>query len=315
MSVPGLNPRRMLRLMGAAVRRCELQLGGLTILTEAATGAWAVTPVLAGMAGAASVLAVARDSRYGPACCARAWTASLAEQAGVSVEFLAEKTPQALRAADIVTNSGHLRPLDAAAIAAMRPGAAIPLMYEAWEFRAGDVDLAACRARDISVAGTNEAHPAVAVLPYLGVMAVKFLLDAGVAVRGSRVAVLCDNAFRPHLLEGLRAAGAEVGEEGPLDAVLVAMRGAEPAALATRSPGAVVAQFWGDIDRGALARAGVPFWPVEPPSPGHMGILPSAIGPEPVIRLQAGGLKVGQLLVHGGVDAAVASGFGQAVLP
>ena len=35
------------------------------------------------------------------------------------------------------------------------------------------------------------------------------------------------------------------------------------------------------------------------PRPGHMGVLPSAIGPEPIIRLQAGGLKVGQLLAAG----------------
>ena len=27
-----------------------------------------------------------------------------------------------------------------------------------------------------------------------------------------------------------------------------------------------------------------------------MGVLPSDIGPEPVVRLQAGGLKVGELL-------------------
>jgi hypothetical protein len=135
----------------------------------------------------------------------------------------------------------------------------------------------------------------------------------------------------------LRGAGAEAecaaavpaGEEA-FDAVLVALRprGAPvlpPAAMAViaeRWPCAVVAQFWGDIDRAALARLGVPFWPVEAPAPGHMGVLPSAVGPEPVIRLQAGGLKVGQILAEAmardageaeAVEAAVASGFGQAI--
>jgi hypothetical protein len=43
----------------------------------------------------------------------------------------------------------------------------------------------------------------------------------------------------------------------------------------------------------------VPVWPDKAPKPGHMGILPSALGPEPIIRLQVGGLKVGQLLVQG----------------
>jgi len=30
-----------------------------------------------------------------------------------------------------------------------------------------------------------------------------------------------------------------------------------------------------------------------------MAVLPSAIGPEPIVRLQAGGLKVGELLARG----------------
>jgi hypothetical protein len=29
-----------------------------------------------------------------------------------------------------------------------------------------------------------------------------------------------------------------------------------------------------------------------------MGILPSAVGAEPIVRLQAGGLKVGEILMH-----------------
>jgi hypothetical protein len=36
-----------------------------------------------------------------------------------------------------------------------------------------------------------------------------------------------------------------------------------------------------------------------------MGILPSAVGPEPIVRLQAGGLKVGQVLARG-LDSAAA---------
>src|SRR5579884_1842531 len=49
---PGLNPLRLIRLMRAAIDRCGLDLSGLTVLTEAATGAYAVTGVLAAMAGA-----------------------------------------------------------------------------------------------------------------------------------------------------------------------------------------------------------------------------------------------------------------------
>jgi hypothetical protein len=36
---PGLDPRRLIRLMTAAIDRCSLDLTGLTVLTEAASGA------------------------------------------------------------------------------------------------------------------------------------------------------------------------------------------------------------------------------------------------------------------------------------
>ena len=70
-------------------------------------------------------------------------------------------------------------------------------------------------------------------------------------------------------------------------------------ALGELAPGTVLVQYWGDADRAAAAAAGVPVWPPEAPHPGHMGVLPSAVGPEPIVRLQAGGLKVGEVLARG----------------
>jgi len=35
---------------------------------------------------------------------------------------------------------------------------------------------------------------------------------------------------------------------------------------------------------------------------GHMGILPSAIGYDPIIRLQSGGLKAGEALLSGNYE-------------
>ena len=55
-SRPGLNPLRLVRLMRQAVARCELDLSGAVVLTEAASGAYVVTPVLAALAGAARVV-------------------------------------------------------------------------------------------------------------------------------------------------------------------------------------------------------------------------------------------------------------------
>jgi hypothetical protein len=312
-----LNHARLVNLMEQAVARCRLDLRGAVVLTEAASGPYAVTPVLAALAGAGRVYALTRSTRYGAIEEIRARTLALAALAGVQgrIEVIAEKTAAVVGQADVVTNSGHLRPLDAQTIGWMKPSAVIPLMFEAWEFRSEDLDLEAAGRRGIPVVGTNERHPAVDVFSFLGIMAVKLLLDAGVAVYGSRILVLCDNPFGPFIERGLAAAGATVetraapaeAESGAgLDAVLVALRPtatpvitvAETNIIAARWPGAVVAQFWGDVDRAALAGAGVPVWPVDAPALGHMGILPSGVGPEPVVRLQSGGLKVAEVLMR-----------------
>jgi hypothetical protein len=314
---PGLDIRRLMTLMRAAITRCELDLRGRTVLTEAATGAYVVTPVLAAMAGA-DVYALAASTEYASAPELRTATLELAESAGVvaQINLITEKNPTVVGAADIVTNSGQVRPIDRSMVASMSQSSVVPLMYESWEYRDSDVDLMACRERGIPVAGTNERHHSVDVFSFLGLMAVKQLHDAGVAVYESRVLVLCDNLFASYIVSGLRRAGAHVSHAVKLteqvldqqyDAVVLAMQPGVGCALTAggaqllgeRAPGSVLVQYWGDTDREALAKFGVPVWPRLAPRPGHMGVLPSAIGPEPIVRLQAGGLKVGQLLANG----------------
>jgi hypothetical protein len=314
---PGLDPRRLVRLIEEAVDRCRLNLSGRTVLTEAASGPYAATAVLAAKAGA-DVYALARETPYATVPELTDATTGLARLAGVTarIEYAPAKSASLVGAADIVTNSGQVRPIDAELVAWMKPSAVVPLMYESWEYREQDVDRAACRSRGIAVAGTNERHPAVDVFSFLGPMAVKQLHDAGVALPGARIGLLCDNPFEPFITGYLRRCGSHVVTAPRLtpavlpprcDAVLLALRprgepvlaAAEATLLASEAPAAVLVQYWGDADRTALAAAGVPVWPPDPPLAGHMGVLPSAIGPEPVVRLQAGGLKVAELLARG----------------
>ncbi|MFN6572164.1 hypothetical protein [Dendronalium sp. ChiSLP03b] len=314
-SRPGLNSHRLVRLIQQAIQRCELQLDNLTVLTEAATGAYAVTPVVAAIAGAKKVFAIARSSRYGTLEQVKAQTLELAELAGVSdrLEFITDKTQDIVAQADIITNSGHVRPINAQMIAWMKPTAVIGLMYEAWEFRPEDVDLLACRQKGIKVAGVNERHPGVDVFSFLGIMATKLLLDAGVSVYTSNILLLCDNPFSSFIERGLVNAGANVDTVDTIsvaptdktyDAILVALQPRpEPVLTATDAvliakywPGTLVAQYWGDIERSAFVSHHIPVCPEIEPKPGHMGILPSAVGPEPIIRLQTGGLKAAEVI-------------------
>jgi hypothetical protein len=312
---PGLNSQRLVSLIQQAVQRCELQLDNLIVLTEAATGAYAVTPVVAAIAGAKKVFAIARSSRYGTLEEVKAQTLELAALAGVSdrIQFITEKTKDIVAQGDIITNSGHVRPINAEMIAWMKPTAVIGLMYEAWEFRPEDVDLTSCHQRGIQVAGVNERHPSVDVFSFLGIMAVKLLLDAGVAVYTSNILLLCDNPFSSFIERGLVNAGANVdtvdsiaaaSTDKTYDAILVALQPRPEPVLSVKDaamiakywPGALVAQYWGDIERSAFSAHNIPICPEVEPKPGHMAILPSAIGPEPIIRLQTGGLKAAEAI-------------------
>jgi hypothetical protein len=311
---PGLSTGRLSRLVTEAVERCALNLSEKTVLTEAATGAYVVTPVLAAVAGA-RVLALTADSRYGTAAEVKAQTEALAARLGVGdrITITTERTAAHFAAADVVTNSGHVRPIVGTLAGAIRPDAVLTLMFESWEALVGrrDIDVDALRDRGVQIAGTNERHPHVDVFAYLGPMAVAELADAGIPSYRSRIAVLCNNAFRDYLVDGLKTAGAEVDVAESLDglsggaapdAVLVALRPTGAPVLSTgdvsrinsRWPNCVLVQFWGDIDR---TQCPVPVWPVVAPPAGHMGVLPARLGPEPIVRLQTGGLKVAQVLL------------------
>lgn len=317
-AAPGHSGDRLLRLARRSVAQTRLDLSGRVVLTEAATGAYAVTPVVAALAGA-EVVALTRETRYGTVDEVTRQVMALAEAAGVAdrITVTTERRPADIARADVITNSGHVRPIDEAMVASMKPTAVVPLMFEAWEAEAGrsDLDVPALRKHGVAVAGTNERHPDVDVFSYLGLMAVKQLLDAGIPAYRSRIALLCDNPFSDFIVRGLTGAGAEVTVADTLDelltaeqpdALIVAMRptgspvltAAELDALAGRWPDTVVAQYWGDLDRDGLARHGQPVWPPSAPGAGHMGVLPSAVGPDPIVRLQTGGLKVAEVLLR-----------------
>ena len=317
-SRPGFRPSRLRRLMLEALAETQLRLAGRTVVTEAASGAYVVTPVLAALAGA-RVQAFARDSRFGTFDEVAATTRDLAARAGVldRIEIVADRGRLRFEQADVLTNSGHLRPLDAALVARLRPGTALPLMFEAWEFRASDLDLEACRRRGILVAGTNERHPAVDVFSFLGPMAIKLLFEAGIAVYRSRIVVLCDNPFSSYIARSLERLASQLAiVNAPVappfspDAVVVALKpSSAPAEVAMLSEqiadaysDAAIVQYWGDLDRHLFQARGMSVWPPEPPSPGHMAVLPGDIGPEAIVRLQTGGLKVAEVLLKRAED-------------
>jgi hypothetical protein len=144
-----MDAQRLVRLAKASVADMRIDLDGAVVVTEAATGAYAETPIIAALAGARRVYGFTRRRRTARSRTSSGRPRELAVEAGVldRIEVRTDRPISVIDEADVVTNSGHVRPLDHAVISRMRPGAALPLMFESWEIQAGRFDLAARRSR------------------------------------------------------------------------------------------------------------------------------------------------------------------------
>ncbi len=304
--------RRLHRLCLRAVRDFRLELKGARVLTEAASGAFVVTPLLAAVAGA-DVDAVVRDSRYGRAADVITRTRELAEAWDVGDRILCHPRleSETIGRADIVTNLGFVRPIDRTFVSRLKPSAVIPLMWETWEYREEDLDLAACRERGVAVLGTNEADARVGTLDDVGRLSVKLLREAGVEIRGSRIAVVGGGVFREKIRGALSRLGSDPDVDrfpDETDAVLIAEHHRKELLIGDGGRVRLPADWWkgrkvihlcGRIDADWLKQAGAEVTPGSPAPFGRMSFTTGHLGPGPVIRLHAAGLKVGEAMWRG----------------
>jgi hypothetical protein len=323
------------------VESLDLNLKGKVVLTEAATGPYVVTPVLAALAGA-KVYAYAKNTRYGEVHEVFDNTKKVYENLeddSLDINFICNVTPDIIAQADIITNSGHLRPLDAEKLQYAKDDVAIPLMYEAWEWRDADMDINYIRKRGFKIGATNERHPEVDVFNFLGDMAVKLIFDSGLCLYKNKFILICNNDFGPHIAkvvakmcDGLgvidkmenrhkyqfenvdwisefpkidipdkyKDAEAVIFTAYPFDDVWMGSgnEAISIAKLKQRLNHPYVLRYAGDVDCKGLKAFDINYYPQHVAS-GHMGILPSAIGYDPIIRLQAGGLKAAEALITG----------------
>jgi len=320
------NQTRCLRLIDEALETFRIDLSEQTVLTEAATGYYMLTPLIAALAGSKQVCVFSRDSRFGRATDVIKATLSLAKRCGVAERIvpLTSRFDESISDVDIVTNLGFVRPLDSEFLARLKPTAVIPLMWETWEYRPADLDLAACRRLGLAVLGTDEHVEELQTFGYIGHIATKLLHEAGVEVFRSRIVVFGSGEFARTTVSTLAAAGAEVdrmfchrderllshSDESVLqhadaivmvehhhDRLLLGRGGAaDPQWLSERNPALVVVHICGNADRMALAEAGIRCRPERFASAGSMSVAIGHVGPKPLIDLHTAGLRVGQLL-------------------
>ena len=207
------DQRRLKRLIAEAPGRFGLDLTGLTVLTEAASGPFVSTALIAACAGA-EVRAVTRDSSYATARDVASTTMALAAELGVA-ERLTVSVGRAAAVAEgchIVTNLGFVRPIADDIVAKLDPCAVVALMWEPWEFRAEDISLTALAARSIPLIGTLETHPLIATFRYVGALAGKLVLESGIELVGARIGVVGSDPFGRATAGWLADAGASPAE-------------------------------------------------------------------------------------------------------
>lgn len=322
------SPYRARRLIDESIDRFELNLNDLKVLTEAASGNYIFTPIIAALAGAKKVHAVTKDSQYASAEQVVKNTCLLAGYYGVGdlIEIHTSLTPEIIGDADIVTNLGFVRPINREFISHMKETAVIPLMWETWEYRQEDLDLAECWRKGIPVLGTNERAKGLEIFNYIGYLAMKLAFELDIEVFKSKVAVVGGGYFGESTVNAFTNAGAKVvnfgiaegdtlsserakSELADCDLLvfaehqspdLILGRGGQltVAELLRINPGISIVHIAGEVDKEAIQKGQIPCRPVRLASSGYMSMATDYLGPRPIIDLHTAGLKVGEAMAR-----------------
>lgn len=191
-----------------SIKEFKLDLSGKIVLTEAASGNYVVTPIIAALAGA-KVIAITKESRFATIEEVKRQTYSLAKEFNLenSISIVVNKSSIDYQKIDILTNTGFIRPIDKQIIDKLSNNCVIPLMWEPWEYRESDLDLDYCNKKGIKVYGTNESDSRLQTMKYIGFTVLSFLLENKMSPFSSKVLVLGNEHFANSIIEVLSLNG------------------------------------------------------------------------------------------------------------
>ncbi len=295
----------------------ELDLAGVSVLTEAATGPYALTACIAALANAESVVCLARSSDFASSEESIEQTADYARALGVcsKLAFADRNSLAASLRSDhplIVTNLRGVRPLDHLLFSQVRDEreVIVAAMCEAWEVRSQDLDIECCQAMAIPVVYTDESHPLLQTIDRVGLLAVKLIFEAGEELADGHVVVVGGGRFSDAIAAAVapwtRAVTVLPTEEA-MQSVVSQMHTVDVVVVADHSAHLYQAAAWNDLssaartfDVPAVVISGMPpeiadRWPRVTPTrtvpPRVMTRALDAIGWLPVLRLHTAGLS------------------------
>jgi hypothetical protein len=320
------NIYRTKKIIENTIDSLSLNLSGMTVLTEVGSGAFVVTSLIAALAHADKVYTVVRDSGYGKRKDVIQYLYDIITAVNIDndvVEVINDPI-QVAHEVNIVTNLGFVRPINEALISKLPKDAAIPLMYETWETRAGDIDFDACERRSIPVLGTYESDNRLLIFRYVGMLALKLLLETEIEVFESNIVLISSGIFLDEINEVLSDNGANIKCYNPYervitnelreflrttDAIVVAEQICEEVLISDtnqhitiddlQNNNPQIIHISGVIDHNAIDEARLPIHPQKRVKHGYMTVTTDYVGVTPVIKLHTAGLKVGQAMVEG----------------
>ncbi len=316
---------RVNNLLKKSFDKFKINLSDKNILTEAATGNYICTPILAALGGA-NVTAFAKESNYGSFAEIENQIYSCADSLGVSgrIRITKDLNNEDLSNIDLVTNTGFLRPINSTLISRLKSDCVIPLMWEPWEFRPKELDIDACRRKGIKVYGTNESDDRLKTMDYIGFICIFFLLkekrtplSTNILVIGCKkfttpiFKILSSNNYNFETVESENKIDSKIVDK--FDTIIIAEHslnnlivGATDDALINEnilSQDHLIIHIAGNVDFGKIKSKK---YPENPANFGYMSYTTDFIDPSAVFDLHAGGLKVAegmlsakQLNLHG----------------
>lgn len=321
------NIYRAKKIINEIIHTLKLDLSTMAVLTEAASGNFVVTPLIAAIAGADKVYVVCSDSDYGMKEEVWGYLQELMTFFHISDEQICyiENKEDVAKDINIVTNLGFVRPINSDFIKKMPYDAAIPLMFESWEFRNSDLDVDACKKCNIPILGTRETHSDLQIFSYVGMSVIKLLLENNIEVFKSHILLISSGEYLKAIKNVLTYNGAEVKIYNPYsshgltkdieeflencDAVVVAEQQHKGILLGEENhhinvewllqSKPLVIHIAGGIDYELLEENRIVKVPAARIKYGYMTVTTEYVGIRPVIELHAAGLKVGQAMVEG----------------
>lgn len=310
-----------IKLIKKLIQDLNIDLSGMTVLTEVGSNNFLVTPIIPALAGAKKVIAWCNDTKHGSSSdiiskCKK----HINDYKIPEVVFFREneRNIKDIKEADLITNSGMIRPLNHELINQMNSNSVISLMYESWELRESDVDIKSCLEKGIKLGGVNESHPLISVFDYVGILGIKFLLNAGIEIINSKGIIWSDDDFGIKITKAINNLGGETintvstkllydnikvcdyiflcdyDETKPFFNKKKSILNIEK--ITKLNPEIKIIHLYGDLDYEFLIKNNVMVYPNKHGLSSIMSETLSFVGPSPVIRLLCGGFKVGEEL-------------------